>query len=160
MLREGGWSRLLHDAFEVGIFAKALFALTEVICGLALILMSADWVHATARWLTASELSEDPGDGLGRRVMALAQSYDVSMQHFWSAYLIGHGLIKLAAVGALIAGYRWAYPLSIAVLCAFILWQLQKWLTTHSVLMLGLSLFDAVVILLIWHEWRRLPKPR
>ncbi len=158
-MTQRNWSRLLHDAFEVGIFAKALFALIETLCGLALLFIRADWVHTTASWLTASELSEDPGDRFGRWIMALSQGYSVSTQHFWSAYLIGHGLIKLAAVGALIAGFRWAYPLSIAVLIGFIVWQMQKWAATGSVLMLGLSLFDLIVIWLIWHEYRTLPKP-
>lgn len=40
----------------------------------------------------------------------------------------------------------------------FIFWQMQKWLLTGSVLMLGLSLFDIVVIWLIWYEWRSLPR--
>ena len=102
------WSRLLHDAFEVGIAAKALFALAETLSGLALLFIRAEWVQATARWLTASELSEDPGDLVGRWVMAAAQGFSVSTQHFWAVYLIGHGLIKLAAVGALILGFRWA----------------------------------------------------
>lgn len=151
------WSRLLHDAFEIGIVAKAIFALAETLSGIALVFLQAGWVHTTASWLMASELSEDPGDLAGRWIMALAQGYNVSTQHFWSAYLIGHGVIKLAAVGALIAGVRWAYPVSIAVLTGFILWQMQKWAVTGSVLMLGLSLFDGVVIWLIWHEYRSLP---
>ncbi len=153
------WSHFLHDAFEIGIVAKALFALTETLSGIALIFVQADWVHRTASWLTASELSEDPGDFIGRWIIAVAQSFSVSTQHFWSAYLVGHGLIKLAVVGALIAGFRWAYPLSIVVLMGFILWQMQKWAATGSVLMLGLSVFDVIVIWLIWHEWRSLPKP-
>ena len=41
----------------------------------------------------------------------------------------------------------------------FILWQVQKWAATGSPLMLGISAFDLVVIWLIWHEWRTLPKP-
>lgn len=154
------WSRLLHDAFEVGIAAKALFALSETLSGLGLLFIRAEWVRATARWLTASELSEDPGDLVGRWIMAAAQGFSVSTQHFWAVYLIGHGLIKLAAVGALILGFRWAYPLSIAVLMGFILWQMQKWAETGSPLMLGISVFDLAVIWLIWHEWRTLPLPR
>ncbi|MEZ5779396.1 MAG: DUF2127 domain-containing protein [Paracoccaceae bacterium] len=153
------WSRFLHNAFEVGIIAKAIFALTETLSGLALLSIRADWVRTAAGWLTASELSEDPGDLFSRWIMAAAQGFNVSTQHFWGAYLIGHGLIKFAAVGALIAGFRWAYPLSIAVLIGFILWQMQKWVATHSALMIGLSVFDVVVIWLIWHEWRTLPEP-
>ncbi len=152
------WSRLLHDAFEVGIIAKATFATVETLTGLGIFFVNAAWVRTVARWLTAGELGEDPGDWLSGWIMAGAQAFSVSTQHFWASYLVSHGLVKLAAVGALIAGFRWAYPVSIAVLFGFILWQMQKWAATGSLLMLGLSVFDVFVILLIWHEYQTLPK--
>ena len=157
-MRRRSWAALLHDAFELGIIAKAVFATVETLTGLFLFFLSATWVHAAARWMTAGELGEDPADWLSGKIMALAMAYNVSTQHFWAVYLIGHGLIKLAAVGALIMGYRWAYPLSILVLCGFIVWQVQKFLVTGSLLMAGLTVFDLIVIWLIWHEWRSLPK--
>ncbi len=155
-----GWSRILHDAFEIGIAAKALFALAETLTGIGLWLLNADWVRSIASWLTASELNEDPTDWLSLKIMAAAGRFSVETQHFWTAYLLGHGLLKLVAVAALYAGVRWAYPLSVAVLAGFIVWQMQKWAATHSLLMLGLSLFDLVMILLIWHEYRNLPRRR
>ncbi|MCB2111373.1 DUF2127 domain-containing protein [Albidovulum sp.] len=151
------WPRLLHEAFEVGIAAKALFALVETLAGLGLLVLQNGWLQAVARWLTAGELGEDPADPLARWVMAAAGAFSLSTQHFWAIYLVGHGLIKLAAVGALVAGFRWAYPLSMAVLGGFIFWQMQKWAATGSVSMLALSVFDLAVIWLIWHEWRSLP---
>ena len=150
----GSTARVLHDAFEIGITAKAAFAAVETLAGIAMFFLHADWVRAMARWLTASELGEDPGDLIGGWIMAVAQGLSVSTQHFWAVYLIGHGLIKLAAVAALIARVRWAYPLSIAVLAGFILWQIHKWMLTGSALMLGLSVFDLLVIWLVWTEYR------
>lgn len=155
-----GWSQSLHGAFEIGIAAKALFALAETLSGAGLWLLNADWVRSVASWLTASELNEDPADWLSGKIMAAANSFSVETQHFWAAYLIAHGVIKLATVAALYAGFRWAYPLSVLVLSGFIVWQMQKWAATGSLLMLGLSLFDLVMILLIWHEYRSLPRRR
>lgn len=152
-------ARLLHGAFEIGITAKAVVAASETLSGILLPFVRAEWVHAMAGWLTAGELAEDPTDWLGRLIMKLAMSFDLGTQHFWAAYLISHGLVKLFAVGSLMAGYRWAYPLSILVLFGFIVWQLQKWLTTGSLFMLGISVFDAIVVWLIWQEWRSKPKP-
>lgn len=152
-------ARLLHGAFEIGITAKALVAAAETLSGIGLFFIRADWVHAMASWLTAGEMGEDPTDWFGRWVMKLAMSFDVSTQHFWAAYLIGHGVVKLFAIGALVAGFRWAYPLSMAVLGGFILWQMQKWLVTGSLFMLGISVFDAFIIWLIWQEWRSIRAP-
>ena len=58
----GSTARVLHDAFEIGITAKAAFAAVETLAGIAMFFLHADWVRAMARWLTASELGEDPGD--------------------------------------------------------------------------------------------------
>lgn len=152
----GRRAHILHEAFEIGIIAKAIFAVTETLAGVVLAFLNADWIRTAAGWLTASELGEDPADRLSHMILSAAQAFSVSTQHFWASYLIGHGVIKLAAVAALIARVRWAYPLSIAILTGFILWQMQKWHASGSLLMLGLSVFDVVVIWLIWQEYRAL----
>ena len=100
------WARWQHNAFEIGITAKAAFAAAEALSGIFLLFLNASWVKSTAGWLTASELKEDPGDWLSGQIMAVAQSFSLSTQHFWAAYLIGHGLIKLATVAALFASSR------------------------------------------------------
>lgn len=150
----GRRARLLHEAFEIGVTVKAAFAAAETLAGIGLFFLSTGWVKAAARWLTAGELGEDPGDRLSGWIMAAAQAYSVSTQHFWAAYLLVHGAVKLCAVAALLARVRWAYPLSILILLGFIVWQMQKWLVSHAALMLGLSLFDVLVIWLVWHEYR------
>ncbi|WP_413875321.1 DUF2127 domain-containing protein [Albidovulum sp.] len=150
----GRRARLLHDAFEIGVTVKAAFAAAETLAGIGLFFVHAGWVKAAARWLVAGELAEDPNDWLSGRIMAAAQAYSISTQHFWAAYLLGHGAIKLCAVAALLARVRWAYPLSMLILAGFIVWQMQKWFVSHAPLMLGLSVFDVLVIWLIWHEYR------
>jgi len=151
------WAGILHEAFEFGIAVKALLAAAETLLGFGLLMLSGSWIETAARWLTASELTEDPSDWLSGRIMAAAQDFSISTQHFWATYLIGHGVIKLLAVGALFARMRWAYPLSMLILAGFIVWQMQKWLVTHSAAMLGLSIFDLFVIWLIWQEFKTLP---
>ena len=155
MIAGGGEKRLIvHKAFEVGIAAKALFALLETLSGISIFFIKTEWVLSVAKWLTASELSEDPSDHLARWMLHGAESFSVGTQHFWALYLFGHGAIKLVAVGALISGAKWAYPLSIAVIFGFILLQIHRYLLTQSVLMLGLTVFDIALIWLIWQEYR------
>jgi uncharacterized membrane protein len=54
----------------------------------------------------------------------------------------------------LLRGKLWAYPLSIWVLLAFIAYQLYRYTFTHSIGLILLSIFDLVVLWLIWHEYR------
>ncbi len=148
--------RRLHQLFDVSLIAKGAFAATELLSGIAIWLVSADWVIRTVGWLTHYEIVEDPGDRLATWLLGLAHGYTVSTQHFWALYLIGHGVVKLAVVTALAYRILWAYPASILVLVGFILYQLDRFSVTHAPFLIALTLFDLVVIWLVWHEYRRM----
>ncbi|OYX44302.1 MAG: hypothetical protein B7Z02_05995 [Rhodobacterales bacterium 32-67-9] len=155
--------RRLHQLFEVSLLAKGAFAATELLSGIAIWLVSADWVTATVRWLTRQEIVEDPRDRLANWLLGFAQGYSVSTQHFWALYLVGHGVVKLAVVAALAYRLLWAYPVSIFVLVGFILYQIERYSVTHAPILIALSLFDLVVIWLVWHEYQRMkaaPEPK
>jgi len=67
---------------------------------------------------------------------------------------LSHGIVKLALVAGLLANRLWAYPASLAVMSLFIVYQLYRFSFTHSAGLIVLSLFDGVVMVLIWHEYR------
>jgi len=72
---------------------------------------------------------------------------------FAAAYLIVHGLIKLFLVASLLLGRLWAYPLSLWFLAAFIVYQCYRYLHTHSISLVLLTVFDLAVVFLIWREY-------
>lgn len=146
----------LHQAFEISLVAKGLFAATELLSGIAVYLVSAAWVMRSVGWLTRHEIIEDPGDRLANWLLGLAQGFSVSIQHFWAFYLISHGVVKLAIVAALAFRMLWAYPASIVVLAGFILYQIDRFRLTGSPFLIALSIFDLVVIWLVWHEYRHM----
>jgi len=153
----------LHEIFEFSLLAKGLFAATELLSGIAIYFVSAAWVLAAVNWLVSQEIIEDPTDHLANWLLGLVPGYSVSTQDFWAFYLISHGVVKLLIVAALAMRLLWAYPASIVVLGAFIIYQLDRFVTTGSPFLIALSLFDLVVIWLVWHEYqgmRALPRPR
>lgn len=62
--------------------------------------------------------------------------------------------MKLALVIGLLRNRMWAYPVSLIVMSLFIVYQLYRYSYTHSAALIALSIFDVVVIGLIWHEYR------
>lgn len=50
------------------------------------------------------------------------------------------------------------YPLSLIALGAFIVYQLYRYSYTQSFGLILLTVFDLIVIVLVWHEWRLLRK--
>jgi uncharacterized membrane protein len=61
---------------------------------------------------------------------------------------------KLLLVVGLLRGKLWSYPASLVALGAFMAYQVYRYSYTYSAGLLVLTVFDAIVMVLIWHEWR------
>ena len=150
----------IHRIFQISIVLKGLHALIECACGIALYFISTasivDWVHL----LTQEELIEDPDDFVATHLLAAAQHLSMGTQTFYAFYLLSHGLVKVLLVIGLLKGKLWAYPASLAVLTAFVAYQAYRYSYTHSIGLIVLTVFDLVVIWLVWHEWRLLRRHR
>lgn len=146
--------RQIHRIFRVGIVLKGLHALLECAGGVAIGLIGTDTVSRVVEALTQDELIEDPKDFLATHLLAWAQGFSVETKHFYAFYLLSHGLVKLFLVAGLLRNRLWAYPASLVVMGLFIVYQLYRFSYTHGWGLIVLSVFDIVVIWLIWHEYR------
>ena len=84
----------------------------------------------------------------------MANHFSVASAHFYAFYMLSHGLIKLLLVIGLLKGKLCSYPASLAAAGAFIGYQLYRYSYTHSFGLLVLTVFDVIVMVLIWHEWQ------
>jgi uncharacterized membrane protein len=146
--------RRIHEMFEIGILLKGAHALIECIGGFGLIFVNTSAIASLVNALTQEELIEDPNDFVATHLLRLAQTFTVSTQHFYAFYLLSHGVIKACLVIGLIRNKLWAYPASLLVLGLFIAYQLYRFSYTHSVGLIVLTVFDVIVMELIWHEYR------
>jgi uncharacterized membrane protein len=140
--------------FRVGIFLKGLFSLTEVTAGILAFFIPASSVTTIIINLAQGELSEDPGDFIASHIIPFAQQISIASGVFIAFYLLSRGLIKLFLVFALLKNQLWAYPSSLVVLSLFVLYQLDQIIHTFSPLLIVLTLFDFVVMWLIWAEYK------
>ncbi len=146
----------IHQIFVISIILKGLHALVECVGGILLYLVP---LTEIARWVdivTQEELLEDPRDLVANQLLAVAHHLSVDTVSFYAFYLLSHGLVKVLLVAGLLREKLWAYPVSLAVLAAFIAYQLYRYSFTHSVGLVVLTVFDIVIIVLVWHEWRYL----
>ncbi|TGP87528.1 MULTISPECIES: DUF2127 domain-containing protein [unclassified Mesorhizobium] len=144
----------VHQIFEVSLLLKGAHALIECVGGLLLAFVSTSTIVSLVNRLTQEELVEDPHDSIAGHLMNAANHFSVGTQHFYAFYLLSHGLIKIALVAGLLRGKLWAYPASLVALLLFIVYQLYRFSYTHSAGLIVLTIFDLVVIWLIWHEYR------
>ena len=146
--------RRIHQIFEISVLLKGAHALIECIGGLILVIMSTNVITSMVNVFTQEELIEDPNDFVATHLLSLAQNFTVSTQHFYAFYLLSHGLIKVLLVIGLLRNKLWAYPVSLVVLGLFIVYQLYRFSYTHGLGLIVLTVFDVMVMGLIWHEYR------
>jgi uncharacterized membrane protein len=144
----------IHRIFEISVILKGLHALIEIVGGIFLYVVSADAITSFMIWLAEADLLGDPHDIISNYLLHAAQGFSVGSKNFAAFYLLSHGLIKVVLVAGLLRNKYWAYPSSLIVLGLFILYQVYRYTFTHSIWLIALTVFDLVVMWLIWHEYK------
>lgn len=140
--------------FEVGIIAKGLNGVAELVGGLLLLLVTPDKLQHLVVLLTQGELSEDPDDVVARYLLHTSAGLTGRAVTFGAVYLLLHGAVKVVLVVALLRNRLWAYPWLIGVLVVFIGYQAYRIALAPGLGLIALTLFDVVIVGLTWREWR------
>ena len=146
--------KLLKRTFDVLVIVKGIDGVLEFFAGMAVLFVSTGYVSSLADILTRRELTEDPKDLIANGIANFAHSLSANAKLFIALYLFLHGAVKLILVVNLLRNRRWAYPATMAFLGLFLAYQIYRLTYGFSVLFLVLSVFDAVLLVLTWHEYR------
>ncbi len=146
----------IHLLFEISLWLKGIFALLEIIAGIAAYFVSQQLLLTLVHWVTKEEFAEDPHDLIANYLLHSAQNLSIGTQDFAAIYLLAHGVIKLWLIIGLLRKRLWYYPVAMFVFGLFIVYQLYRFTFTHSVWLLFITALDVIVIALTRHEWRYL----
>jgi uncharacterized membrane protein len=69
-------------------------------------------------------------------------------------------VVKVVLVAALLRNQIWAYPWMIVFLVVFIVYQLYRMTFAFSIGLLGLTVFDLVVVWLTYREYQKQERTR
>lgn len=144
----------IHLVFEVSLWFKAVFALSEIIAGVVAYFVPPQLFLTLVLWVTKEEFVEDPHDLVANFLLHTVQHLSVGTQEFAAVYLLGHGAIKLWLIVGLLRERLWYYPVAMVVFGLFIVYQLYRFTFTHSIWLLLITVLDVVIIALTWHEYR------
>jgi uncharacterized membrane protein len=145
------WDR----SFAIGMVLKGLDGAAELLGGLLLLLLDPARIHGFVIRLTQPELAEDPKDFIATHLLHASGTLTGSAVVYAALYLLAHGAVKVVLVAALLKNRLWAYPWMIGVLLAFIAYQLYQFAVSPTAGLVVLTVFDAVIVLLTWHEYGR-----
>jgi uncharacterized membrane protein len=141
---------IVYEFFLWSVLVKGAISLAEVISGIALFFIP----PAAIVSLGIVILNYVPVISLQQALMEEIARYTEGAVVFVALYLLSRGLIKAGLIFALLANKLWAYPSSLLVLGLFVLYQTYQILTDHSLLIIGITLFDLIVMYFIYREWR------
>jgi len=141
--------------FKAGLIMKGLFALSEILGGVAAFFLHPERAVALISMISERELTEDPTDLIMNYLVHFGHSYSVDTQRFLIFYLLAHGVIKMAAIVLLWYKVKWAYPVSAIVFFAFIVYQVYHFTVSHSFFLIYVTIVDVVMIVLTLLEYRR-----
>jgi uncharacterized membrane protein len=144
----------VHRLFKVTLLLKALHSLLEIISGTLLAAMRTDTLSGIAKFVTQGELFEDPNDLIANYFLRLAQNVSVSSKATAGFFLLSHGTVELVLVLTVMRRCAWAYPAFMVALGLLIGYQSYQLWHVFSVGLTALTIFDTLVLVLTWNEYR------
>ena len=146
-------------SYRISLTAKGLLGLTQLLGGLALLFSPNGAAQKAVVWMARYELAEDPDDPLARAVADWAGKLTQATENFYTIYLLGHGALNLGVVLALLLRVRGAYHASLAVLIAFVGYQLVLFTRSPDPMILVLTAIDIAIIALVITERHQRARP-
>jgi uncharacterized membrane protein len=152
-------TRFLHRVFELGVLAKGIDGALEFIGGLLLLLLSPAAIRGTVFFLLQGELKEDPTDLVANLLVHNTRAV-IQTKFSASAFLIVHGVVKLALVGGLATNKLWSYPAAIVVFIGFTIYQVYQLTQQSSLFLEIITVLDIIVVILIVAEYQHVRSSR
>lgn len=150
----------LDRIYFLGVIIKGIDGAIELIVGL-LLWITPGIVHA----VLAAALNEakEGSTAIERFIADYVARLDTDLARsglvFLIIFLIVHGAVKLVLVYCLLRRIHRAYPIALAVLTAFLLYQAYAFITAPSIGLAIFTVLDAAIIYLVYREYREI-RPR
>ena len=145
---------IIRRVFRYSLVLKAAHSVLELVGGVALYVTSSDAIRRTAHALTRHELLEHPNDIVAKFLVRAAESFSVEQKAAATIYLFSHGLVEIFLVVMVLQNRIWAYPMYMVALGLLIAYQSYQLTLEYSLWLAALTVLDAVVVWLTWHEFR------
>jgi uncharacterized membrane protein len=143
-----------HALFEYAIVAKGFIGIWETISGFLILFISKAEFNSLFSSLARNELLEDPHDFFINFIAQNLQTLSLDTKIFIAIFILIHGILDIFLVVQLYRNKIWAYLLAIAVMLIFIGYQIYRIVLYHSLILIVITIFDLLLVGLIWHEYK------
>ncbi|MFZ0214014.1 MAG: DUF2127 domain-containing protein [Candidatus Acidiferrales bacterium] len=150
---------LLDRSFQASITLKGIDGLLEILGGLLVLFSSPIRMNTFLDAITHHAVTRNPNAFIASHLLHASSTITGHAHYFIVFYLVSHGLAKVILVVALWLNRMWAYPGMIILLILFISYQLYRMTFALSWWLIWLTVFDAMVILLTFAEYKKRRSP-
>ena len=142
----------VHRVFIISLILKGINSLLEIAGGILFLFTGS--ASTILYLMIKGELIEDPTDFIATHIQHFLPYFSTHSQLYASFYLLSHGIVKIILVVSLLRNKLWAYPATIVTLLLFIAYQLYRLSYAYSLGFVLLTIFDILIIVLTWHEYK------
>jgi uncharacterized membrane protein len=146
-----------ESVYKIGVGLKGFDGLVELVTGIAL------WISPKLVHVALGGLAKEFGEHHAHIFQFISEyiaRVDGDLARggiiFLIIFLVTHGLVKLGLVYCLLREIVRAYPVALAILGAFLVYQLYVFVVHPTIGMAIFTILDAVIIWLVWGEYRDL----
>lgn len=143
--------------YFIGVSVKGVDGVLELVLGLTLLLVPS-LAHAALE--AAADRAGSGSMPFGQFISNYLEGVDGNLSRLGTgiviAYLVAHGAIKVLLVTCLLLRLHKVYPVAIAVLGAFLAYEIYLFCVAPGVTLGVFILLDAVIIYLVIREYREL----
>ena len=142
--------------FRLALLVKGIDGAAEVLGAVVLALVPGATLHRLVAEVLVRDLIGSAHGWLAQHVVTVVDRFADGNRTFVVVYLGLHGVLKLALVVALLRKWLPAYPVAIAVLVAFVGYELYRAVRTGSLVLPVLAALDIAIIVIVLREYRLL----
>ncbi|MFI0465226.1 DUF2127 domain-containing protein [Saccharopolyspora sp. 5N102] len=152
----GTRTTLTDKLFRVAVLLKGLDGAVQLIAGVLLIFLSPNTITRLAHAVVTRDLLGPPAGPLAGHFEEALQHFAGGNRTFVITYLIAHGVIKIGLVIGLLGKIMPLYPVAMAALGLFVVFEVLRAVQTKSVVLPLFTVLDVAIIVLVLREYLEL----
>ena len=141
--------------FFWGILIKSFIGFWEILAGAFFAISGQKIVNALGLYLAKQGTADDSDDFLLMYLQKITNDFTHNIQLFAAFYLMFHGLMNILLSVTLAKKKIAWYPAIISLLSLFVVYEAYRFFLNHSIIILGLIIFDIAFITIIVLEYRK-----
>lgn len=146
--------------FHFSMWWKIFYGAARIFLGFILLKLIGTPFSELFASVMSYEVAEDPTDVIFQFLHRVLEDNSFTVTYFVAAYLLFWGTIDVVFSILLLRHKLWAFPMSMALMGLFILYEIYRVIHTKSAILLTLIILGIGILYLIYNEYEVLKKQK